>query len=156
MLLFLLNPYLIVAVEPWMQWIPIKKIIRLVLSWRRPACQTLSKVLDIPSATARVAQGLLKVLAILEIKTVRNHKLSNRKTTFSQMINKHIIYKFFKDFANHKKKSKRVVVFSCKPFPNIFKYKNPQSDPPTIWKASPSDTYWKVQLVCVKVQALVF
>ena len=33
--------------------------------WRRPACQTLSKVLDISSAIARVAPDLLKALAIL-------------------------------------------------------------------------------------------
>ena len=33
--------------------------------WRRPACQTLSKVLDISSATAREARDLLKDLAIL-------------------------------------------------------------------------------------------
>ena len=39
--------------------------------WRRAACQTLSKALDISSATARVAPDLLKVLAILSDTTVR-------------------------------------------------------------------------------------
>ena len=39
--------------------------------WRRPACQTLSKALDISSATARVAPDLLKALAILSDTTVR-------------------------------------------------------------------------------------
>ena len=39
--------------------------------WRRPACQTLSKALDISSATARVAPDLLKALAILSNTTVR-------------------------------------------------------------------------------------
>ena len=29
------------------------------------------------------------------------------------MINNPIVYKFFKDFTNHRKKTKRVVVFSC-------------------------------------------
>ena len=33
--------------------------------WRRPACQTLSKALDISSATARVVSDLWKALAIL-------------------------------------------------------------------------------------------
>ena len=33
--------------------------------WRRPTCQTLLKALDISSATARVAPGLLKALPIL-------------------------------------------------------------------------------------------
>ena len=39
--------------------------------WRRPVCQTLSKALDISSATARVAPDLLKALAILSDATVR-------------------------------------------------------------------------------------
>ena len=30
-----------------------------------------------------------------------------------------IIYKFFKDFTNHRKKTNRVVVLSSRPFPNI-------------------------------------
>ena len=38
---------------------------------RRPACQTLSKALDILSATARVAPDLLKALIILSNTTVR-------------------------------------------------------------------------------------
>ena len=39
--------------------------------WRRPACQTLSKALDISSATAQVAPDLLKALAVLSDTTVR-------------------------------------------------------------------------------------
>ena len=39
--------------------------------WRRPACQTLSNVLDISSDTARVAPGLLKAQAVLSDTTVR-------------------------------------------------------------------------------------
>ena len=38
--------------------------------WIRPACQTLSKALDISSATARVAPELLKAQAILSDTTV--------------------------------------------------------------------------------------
>ena len=41
------------------------------------------------------------------------------------MINNSIIYKFFKDFTNHRKKTNRVAGFSCRPFPtllNIFMY----------------------------------
>ena len=37
------------------------------------------------------------------------------------MINNPIIYKFFKDFTNHRKKTNRAVDFSCRPFPNILK-----------------------------------
>ena len=39
--------------------------------WSRPACQTLSKALDISSATTRVAPDLLKALAILSDTTGR-------------------------------------------------------------------------------------
>ena len=39
--------------------------------WRRPACQTLSKALDILSVTAQVADVLLKALAILSDTTAR-------------------------------------------------------------------------------------
>ena len=39
------------------------------------------------------------------------------------MISKPIIDKFFKDFTKHRNKTIRVVISSCKPFPNILKYK---------------------------------
>ena len=39
--------------------------------WRRPACQTLWKALDISSATARVAPDSLKPLAFLSDTTVK-------------------------------------------------------------------------------------
>ena len=42
-----------------------------------------------------------------------------KQATFLQVISKLIIDKFFKDLTNHKKKTNRVVVFSCRPFPNI-------------------------------------
>ena len=34
-----------------------------------------------------------------------------------------MIYKFFKDFTDHKMKTNRAVVLSSKPLPNIFKYR---------------------------------
>ena len=51
--------------------------------WRRPACQTLSKALDISSATAQVAPDLLKALVILSDATVRRLAvdLENQKTS---------------------------------------------------------------------------
>ena len=39
--------------------------------WSRPACQTLSKALNISSATAQVAPDLLKAQAMLSDTTVR-------------------------------------------------------------------------------------
>ena len=44
---------------------------RTTQSWRRPKYQTLSKALDISSATTWVAPDLLKTLAILSDATVR-------------------------------------------------------------------------------------
>ena len=41
--------------------------------WRKPACQALSKALDISSATAQAAPELLKALAILADATVRRY-----------------------------------------------------------------------------------
>ena len=49
------------------------------------------------------------------------------------MINKSIIFKFFKDFTNHRKMTNRTVVFSDKPFPNLFKSWEYRWDLPTIW-----------------------
>ena len=42
-----------------------------------------------------------------------------KKATFPQMMNNLIIYTFFKDFTNHRKKTNWVVVFSCRPFPTF-------------------------------------
>ena len=60
--------------------------------WKRQACQTLSKALDISSATTQVAQDLLKALAILSDTTVRRYAVdwedlktywkSEKKATF--------------------------------------------------------------------------
>ena len=57
-----------------------------------------------------------------------------KKASFLQVINKPIIYNFFKDFSKHGKKTNRVVVFSCRPFSNILKYKDHWWDRSTICK----------------------
>ena len=49
------------------------------------------------------------------------------------MINNPNIYKFFKYFTNQRKKTNWAVVFSCKNFPNILKYRDRQKNLPTIW-----------------------
>ena len=48
------------------------------------------------------------------------------------MINKPIIYNFFKYFTNHKCKTTRAVFFSCKLLPNILDHR---WNLPAIWKA---------------------
>ena len=92
--------------------------------WRRPACQTLSKTLDISSATARVALELLKDLAILLDAAVRKSKV-------------------FEDFSSYRKKTNRVVVFSSGLSSNFLKYMGHRWDHSTV--KIPSDTYWRVQ-----------
>ena len=50
---------------------------------------------------------------------------------FLYVINNPIIYNFFKGFTKRKrkerKKTNRAVVFGCRPFPNILKYKENKS-----------------------------
>ena len=108
-------------------WLEIPKDLSL---WRRPACQTLSKSLDISSAKARVAPGLLKALAILPDATVRRSAVDGEdlkpyiKGYIFQGDQELIIYKFFKDFTNHWKKTNMAIVFSCRPSPYILKYRD--------------------------------
>ena len=63
-----------------------------------------ANTLDISSATARVAADLLKALVILPDTNVRRSAVN---------------LKFFKDFTNHRKKTNRVVVFTCRTFPTF-------------------------------------
>ena len=51
-----------------------------LILWRRLVCQTLSKALDISSATASVTADLLKTLAILSDATVRRSAVDWEKT----------------------------------------------------------------------------
>ena len=75
-----------------------------------------------------------------------------KKATFLLLINNPIIYKFFKDFTNHRKKTNKAVGFSYTPFPIIFEYRNHRWDFPTIWKTRLLYTFWTVQLKCLKIQ----
>ena len=96
----------------------------------RPACQILSKALDISSATAGVAPDLLIALPILSDTTVKRSAVDqedlkpywkSEKSYISLVIDKPIIFKFFNDFTNHRKNTNRAVVFSCRPCPKILK-----------------------------------
>ena len=77
------------------------------------------------SATAQAALDLLKALAILSNTIARRSAVDREdlKATFLLVINNPIIYKFFKDFTNHRKKTNRAVVLCCRPFPNFLKYR---------------------------------
>ena len=59
-----------------------------------------------------------------------------KKATFLSVVNNSIIYKFFKDFTNNGKKTNGAVVSSCRPFPNILKYRDHRWSLLTIWKTT--------------------
>ena len=90
---------------------------------------SLSKALDISSATAQVNADLLKDLATLSDTMIRRSAVDPEELKPYWKSEKchislgdqqsYIIYKFFKDFTNHRKKTNRVVVFSSKPFLDI-------------------------------------
>ena len=76
------------------------------------------------SIKVQVASDLLKALVILSYTTVSRsavdlqsikktwkHTGNQKKVIFLHVINKPIIYKFFKDFTDHRKKTNRVVAF---------------------------------------------
>ena len=52
------------------------------------------------------------------------------------MIKEPFIYKFCKDLTNDRENTKRVVVFSRTPFPNILKYRDGRWDHATFWKTT--------------------
>ena len=96
------------------------------------------KKTSMSSATSCVAPDLLKALAILSDTTVQRSAVDQedlkpywkleKKPHFSRWPTN----KFFKVFANHRKKTNREVVLSWRPFPNILKYRDQQWDTPTI------------------------
>ena len=103
----------------------------------------LSKTLDVLSATRpvkspwnsiwyncqKICSSLRRSKAIWKIR---------EKALFLRVINNRIIYKFFKDFANHTSKT---VVLSYRLFPNILKYRDHLWDLPKIWKTRPFQTH---------------
>ena len=56
------------------------------------------------------------------------------KTIFLEVINKPIVYAFFKDFTNHRKKTSKAVHFRHRPLSNILNYSHHRSDLQTVWK----------------------
>ena len=77
-----------------------------------------------------------------------------KKAIFLEVINNPIIYRFFKDFTNHEKKTNRAVVFSSWSFPQHSEIQGPLMRPSVnLENKTLSDMCWRVQLVCIKVQA---
>ena len=91
--------------------------------------------MDIPRTTAEVAPEPLEDIAILSDTTDPLNRgdlkpcwKPEKRSHFSMsVLNKSIIYKFFKDFSNiedHRRKTNSEVVFHDRPLPNILKYKD--------------------------------
>ena len=69
---------------------------------------------------------------------------------------KYVLFKSFsKILLTTKEKTKRAVAFSCRSLPNILKYKNTDKSLKQSEKKIPSGTYWKSQLICMKVFFLI-
>ena len=68
---------------------------------------------------------LSALIAISQIRLSARSLVYTRKNV-GQRIESYdpIIYKFFNDFTNHRKKTNGAVVFSCRPFPNTVKYRD--------------------------------
>ena len=66
------------------------------------------------------------------------------------MINNPIIYKFFKNFTNHREETNRAVVFSSRPLPYI--QGRPMRPSNNLENKNLSETHSRVQLVRMKVQ----
>ena len=113
---------------------------------RRQACHTLSKVLHTSSATVRVVPDISPVKSPSNSIRHNRQKICSwsrrlktaleirKKTTFLSEINNPIIYKLFKDFTNHRKKTNRAVVFSSRPFPKFLNTGTTDETFQTIWK----------------------
>ena len=79
-----------------------------------------------------------------------------KEATFLEVIIKPIIYRLFKDFTYHRKKTNRALVFSQRTLTNNLKYMDQRWDLPTIRKTRSLQTHWRVQVLCMKVQAHTF
>ena len=92
------------------------------------------KSLGYISATVWVAPDLFKGLVILSDTTVRGSAVdqedlkpywkSEKRLHFSSWSTSLLFTSFSKDFTNHRKKTNRAVVFICRSFPKIFKYRD--------------------------------
>ena len=134
----------------------------------------MSKALDISNAKARAAPE--KALVILSDTTIRrsavdqedlNHTGNQKKGYFS-LGDQQVIYRFFKDFSNHRKKTNREVVLTVDLSATFLSTETTNDHLPTIWKMTTNNhlpTIWKrrllqtyieglnEQLVCMKFQA---
>ena len=91
-------------------------------SWSgpRPTKSPINSEIQLPEDLHLIEKTIQEILkdyteTILEIR---------KMPTFHEVINKPIIYKFFIDFTNNRKKTKRAVVLRRRPLPSILKYRD--------------------------------
>ena len=120
------------------------------------------KALDTSSAAAGAAPDLFKALAIQSDATVRRSSVdqkdlkpywkSEKRPHFYKWSTILLFTGFSKTSITSKKKTNRVVVFSCRPFINIGPSMRPFNN---LENKVPSDTYSRFQLVCIKIQVYI-
>ena len=114
-------------------WVPdTQNSIRLEIVKLRPVCLAPDLLKD--TNCQKICSSLRRPETVQEIR---------KKVIFLEKINKLIICNFFKDFTNHRKKTKKVVVFNCRSLSNIPKYRNHIRNLPTIWKTRLLQTHIK-------------
>ena len=116
--------------------------------WKRPACQILSKALDISSVTAQVFPDLLKALAILSDTTVGRWKSEKGRISLDDE-ESYCLQFLSKTLLTIKRRLTGYI------FKDILKYRDHQLELPIIMKSWLLQTHihWRFQLVCMKVQA---
>ena len=129
---------------------------------RRPVCQILSKVMDISSATAWAAPNLLKGLTILSDTTVWRPAVDreNLKPYYKSEIRLHfsrwsasLSFTSFSKTLLTTERRQTGCWFLAIGFSPTFLKKGPLIRPSNnLENKSPSDTYSRIQLVCMKVQ----
>ena len=95
------------------------------------ASQTLSKALDVSTATGWVSSDSLKTVTIQSDAIFRKFAVdwedlkpclkSEERSLLWRLL--WSLYKFFKYFTNHRKKTHMTKVFHYRPLPNIFKFR---------------------------------
>ena len=93
----------------------------------------------------KICSWLRRSKAILEIR---------KKVKFLQVINNPIIYKLFKDFTEDRKKTNTAVFFLAANLSSAFLNTGTTDETSkNLENKTPIDTFWRVQLVCMKVWA---
>ena len=102
--------------------------------WIKPACQTLSKALDVlRGATARVDRDTTVKRSAVGRDDLKPYWKSEKRAHFLRWLTSLLLFfiKFFKDFTNDRKKTSRTVVFNNRPLQTILKYRDHRWE---IWK----------------------